>query len=124
MDHRGSLLWGRYEMDCCRFAANRFGGNGIMGDVETTSELEEALDNGSTLEVVRWNGRGGNECRLVGAVIFSRPLAGSAPATVSTGEKQRESGTYRLLILMCSVGNHPKFGAWATRNRGVSKFGK
>ena len=29
MDHRGSLLWGRYEMDCCLFVAGRLGGKGV-----------------------------------------------------------------------------------------------
>jgi len=106
MDHRGSLLWGRYEMDCCRFVAGRFWGHGVVGDEETTSELEEVLDNESRLEVVRCNGRGGNECRLAGVVIFSEPPVES------------------MLILMCSVGNHAKFGVWTTRNQDVLKFGK
>ena len=85
MDHRGSLLWGRYEMDCCRFVAGRFWGNNVVRSGETTSELEEVLENESMFEVVRCNGRGGNECRLVGMVIFSQPSVESAPATVSTG---------------------------------------
>ena len=69
MDHRGSLLWGRYEIDCCRFVASRFGGSGVVDNGET-SELEEVLESESMLEVARCSGRGGNECRLVGAVIF------------------------------------------------------
>ena len=55
MDHRGSLLWGRYDMDCCRLVAGRFGGNGVVNDEETTSELEEVLENESMFEVARCN---------------------------------------------------------------------
>ena len=57
-------------MDCWRLVAGRFEGNGIG---EATSELEEVLENESMFEVARCNGRGGNECRFVGVVIFSEP---------------------------------------------------
>ena len=69
IDHRGSLLWGRYEMDCCRFVARRFGNDGAVDNGETTSKLEGVLENDSMFEVARCNGRGGNEWRLVGVVI-------------------------------------------------------
>ena len=88
MDHRGSLLWGRYEMDCCRFVAGRFGGKGVVGSGEAMSELEEVLDNESMFEVVRCSVRGGNEWRLVGVVIFSQPLVESASATVSADRRK------------------------------------
>ena len=55
MDHRGSLSWGRYDMDCCRLVADRFGGNGVVSNGETTSELEEVLENESMFEVARCN---------------------------------------------------------------------
>lgn len=55
MDHRGSLSWGRYDMDCCRLVAGRFGGNGVVSDGEATSELEEVLENESKFEVARCN---------------------------------------------------------------------
>ena len=71
-------------MDCCRFVAGRFWGNGIAKSVGATSELEEVLDSESVFEVVRCNGRGGNECRLVDVVIFSEPSVDSTLATVST----------------------------------------
>ena len=92
MDHRGSLLWGRYEMDCCRFVACRFWGNGTADSGGATSELEEILDNESMLEVVRCNGRGGNECRLAGVVIFSKSSVDSTPATVSIEHKGNAKG--------------------------------
>lgn len=50
-----------------------------MGKTETASELEDTLDNESRFEVVRCNGRGGNECRLVGADIFSKPSVEEIP---------------------------------------------
>ena len=79
-------------MDCCRFVAGRFGGNGVVDSGGTTSELEEVLDNESMLEVVRCNGRGGNECRLVGVVIFSESSVDSAPTTVSIGRGGKAKG--------------------------------
>jgi len=79
MDHRGSLLWGRYEMDCCRFVGGRFGGSDAADNGETVSEFEEDLNKESKFEVARCNGRGGNECRLVGAVIFSKPSVEDTP---------------------------------------------
>lgn len=83
MDHRGSLSWGRYEMDCCRFVAGRFWDNGVVDSGEATSEHKEVLENESMLEVARCNGRGGNECRLVDVVIFSKASVDSTPAAVS-----------------------------------------
>jgi len=74
MDHRGSLLWGRYEMDCCRFVTGRLWDNGAVDSGEATSVLEEVLESESMLEVARCNGRGGNECRLVGVVISKRSV--------------------------------------------------
>lgn len=111
MDHRGSLSWGRYEIDCCRFVAGRFWGNGVVDDGETMSEpeLEEVLESESMFEVARWNGRGGNECRLVGMVIFSKPSVDGTPATVSIEYGRRETQR-RTDSMMCSVGNNPKFG--------------
>lgn len=50
-----------------------------MGKPGTVSELEDTLDNESRFEVARCNGRGGNECRLVGADIFSKPSAEEIP---------------------------------------------
>jgi hypothetical protein len=115
MNHRGSLLWGRYEMDCCRFVAGRFWGNGSVDSGGARSELEEVLDSESMPEVVRCNGRGGNECRLVGAVIFSKSSVDSTPATLSIGrggkaKRIRSLPTQCLILMVCSVGNHPKFG--------------
>lgn len=71
IDHRGSLSWGRYEIDCCRFVAGRLEGNEGVDEAGTTSELEDVLDNVSRFEVARCSGRGGNEYRLVGVDIFS-----------------------------------------------------
>ena len=78
MDHRGSLLWGRYEMDCCRFVAGRLWGSCVVYKGGLASELEEVLDNESRFEVVRCNGRGGNECLLVGVFILLKPSASDA----------------------------------------------
>jgi len=112
MDHRGSLSWGRYEIDCCRFVAGRFGGNGVVDNGEAMSELEEVLENESIFEVARCNGRGGNECRLIGVVIFSKSSVGSTPATASVeyyGGKENQRRTDSTLgLMMCSVGNHAK----------------
>lgn len=47
------------------------------------SELEEVLDNESMFEILRCNGRGGNECRLVGVVIFSKSSVDSTPAAAN-----------------------------------------
>jgi hypothetical protein len=96
MDHRGSLLWGRYEIDCCRFVAGRFGGNGVTDKGGTTSELEEVLDNESRLEVVRCKGRGGNECRLVGVVIFSGLSLEDTPATMNVGCRETTTRIWDL----------------------------
>jgi len=79
MDHRGSLLWGRYEMDCCRFVAGRFGDGDAVDKGETALEFENVLNNESRFEVARCKGRGGNECRLVGVVIFSGPSVEDTP---------------------------------------------
>lgn len=72
-------MWGRYEIDCCRFVAGRFWGNGTVDKAGTKPELEEVLENESRFEVVRCNGRGGNECRLVGADIFLGPSVEGIP---------------------------------------------
>ena len=53
MDHRGSLLWGRYEIDCCRFVVGRLWGNGVVDSGEAASVLEEVLEGESMLEVAR-----------------------------------------------------------------------
>ena len=74
MDHRGSLLWGRYEMDCCRFVAGRFGSDGAVEKGGTMLELEGVRENDSRFEVARCSWRGGKECRLVGVVIFNSKL--------------------------------------------------
>lgn len=89
-------MWGRYEIDCCRFVAGRFLGNDVVRSGETTSELEEVLENESMFEVARCNGRGGNECRLVGVVIFSQPSVESNLATVSAGYGRKAKGTMDL----------------------------
>jgi len=112
MDHRGSLLWGRYEMDCCRFVAGRLWDNGIADNGGAMSELEEVLDNESMLEIVRCNGRGGNECRLVCVVIFSKSSVDSTPAAASVerGGKAKGVTGWMLILMVRPVGNHPKFG--------------
>lgn len=101
MDHRGSLLWGRYEIDCCRFVARRFGGSDAVENGETVSGFEEVLSNESKFEVARCNGRGGNECRLVlGAVIFSKPSAEDTPAMMNA-EYRRKAKRGRDLPAGC-----------------------
>ena len=42
-------------MDCCRLAAGRFVGNGVVSNGEATSELEEVLESESKFEVARCN---------------------------------------------------------------------
>jgi hypothetical protein len=71
------------------------------------SELEEVLDDESRFEVVRCNGRGGRECRLVGAVIFFKPSVEDVLQleTVNAEEKQREPGFYRLRLYTDDVFN-------------------
>lgn len=101
-------------MDCCRLVAGRFGGNCVVYDGGTTSELEVS-DNDSRFEVVRCNGRGGNECRLVDVTIFFKPSVEDIPAMANI--KWRTSKGDRGLtdwMLMCSrVTNR---GSEATRN--------
>ena len=71
-----------------------------MGKEGKTSELEEVLDGESRFEVVRCNGRGGNECRLVGVVILFKPPVGNTPVAVNA-KRRREAMETRVLPTRC-----------------------
>lgn len=112
-------------MDCCRFVAGRFGGNDVAEKSGTTSELNEVLDNESRFEVVRCNGRGGNECRLVGVVMFKTSVEEiSAMMDVEWRKEAREPGSRQLDM---DTGDHgvqwvTNRGLWATRDQDVPRF--
>lgn len=88
------------------------------------SELEEVLDNESMFEILRCNGRGGNECRLVGVVIFPKSSVGSTPAVVSVerGGKAK-SVTGSMLILMVRSVTTLSSEFEATGDQDASRFG-
>ena len=126
MDHRGSLLWGRYEMDCWRLVAGRFESGGVVDNGET-SELEEVLESESMFEIERCSGRGGNECRLVGVVI-SKLSVGGIPGSehwVRRKSKEKQELTaYRLGVDTDDVlvGNYPKSVSSSANERSPPRF--
>ena len=96
-------------MDCCRFVTGRLWGNDVVDSGDATSVLEEVLESESMLEVARCNGRGGNECRLVGVVISKRS-GDSISATVGIGIEYEGKGTKGSSTYQLETGTGDVFG--------------
>lgn len=96
-------------MDCCRFVTGRPWGNGVVDSGEATSVLEEVLESESMFEVVRCNGRGGKECRLVGVVISERSVDSTA-AMVGIEYGEMESKVQALSTHQLETNTDDVFG--------------